>query len=120
MFTDPDYREDYDVYGDATFLGLADRPADILADPQDTDVLSRIDLFPITVQPIDLPAALPPESEPDAADLRAVETLSDAAVDARIALSNTLAAYKARVDELRRECDALAHRLDDHDLERAA
>lgn len=89
----------YPVYSDATFVALADRFDDVLAEPPGRDPLIVAALTgpsAITMSPSELPAVELPDYEPTPADLAAVETASDDEIDDRIAAATTLSAYQAR------------------------
>lgn len=117
------------VWGDTTFIALADRYDDVLTAPtRDRQLAALLAPTAITIPPSDLPAADLPDYEPTSADLLAIEFWDDdLRIDARIASANTLSAYEARHRELRRlreltgvTAGELDGPDDDRDLERAA
>lgn len=88
----------FDVYPDATFVGLADRFDDVLAEPPgrpDELTVSALLASAITMSPSDLPAVELPDYEPTAADLAVVTTASEDAINARIEAATTLTAINA-------------------------
>jgi len=117
------------VWGDATVIDLADSFDDVLTTPtRDRELAALLVPSAITIPPSDLPAADLPDYEPTSADLLAIEFWDDdLRIDARVASTNTLAAYEARHRELRRlreltgvAAGDLNDPDDDRELERAA
>lgn len=117
----------FEVFGDATFVALADSFDNVLTEPvaRNREFTTLLQAAAITIPPSDSPAVLLPDYEPTDADLLAVESWSDEAIDARIAAANTLSAFEARHRDLLRLRDglrtvALVEEPDVMDLERAA
>lgn len=108
----------FELFGDATFVGTADRFVDVLTEPVggDRELVTRLMSSAITIPPSDLPAVDLPDYEPTTADLLAIESgTSEDQIDARIASANTLSAFEARRRDLLRQRAQL-----NLDLERVA
>jgi hypothetical protein len=127
MITTPDH---FEVFGDATFVGLPGHFYDAATEPAYRIRVALLAPSAITIPPSDLPAFDLPDYEPTAADLLAIEASREDEIEARIASANTLSAFEAsRRDlfRLRAELPGVAlfddlndTDLNDTDLERVA
>lgn len=101
--------DDFDVFGDATTIELADRFDDVLAEPvvRSRELLALLAPDAIAIPPADCPAWELPEYEPTPADLSAVEFFDDMEIESHVGNAVVLTAYEQK----RRELAALRNRV---------